>query len=455
MSASAMLIRGADGIFTGLPGDAMRATGAIRVVDGRIAAIGDLAPQPGENVIDASGCVIYPGLVSTHHHLFQSILKGVRAGINLPLMGWLRSVPHGYWNRIDEEGLYVAAKIGLVELLLSGTTTAADHHYVFSDTYRFDPADVIFEVARDLGLRLVFCRGGGTVARPVDAPEARPIPVEPLDAMIKSIAACAQRFHDPSPASMRRVAFAPTTPPWSVRPDELKVIAAAARAHGLRLHSHLSETNDYVEFCLARFGKRPVTWIAEHDWLGPDVWFAHLVHLDAEEIDLLVETGTGMAHCPQSNCRLGSGIAPADRMAALGGNVSLAVDGAASNESADMISEMNSAWHTHRAAKGAASTTVEEVVRWATVNGARVLGFDDIGVLAPGKLADIAVFDLSSPRYFGLHDPLIGPVAGAGAADLRLLMVGGRTVVENGAIPGLDMEKLRRDAAAVIKRIAN
>jgi cytosine/adenosine deaminase-related metal-dependent hydrolase len=450
---TSMLIRGADGIFTGLPGDAMRATGAIRVRDGRIAAIGDLAPEPGEEIIDASGCVIYPGLVSTHHHLFQSVLKGVRAGINLPLMGWLRSVPHSYWHKVNEEELYVAARIGLVELLLSGTTTAADHHYVFSDTYRFDPADVIFEVARDLGMRLVFCRGGGTTPRPVDG--ERPIPFEPLDAMIKSIAACAQRFHDPAPDSMRRVAFAPTTPPWSVKPDELKVIAAAARGLGLRLHSHLSETHDYVEFCLNAFGKRPVHWIAEHDWLGPDVWFAHLVHLDAAEMALLVETGTGMSHCPQSNCRLGSGIAPADQIAARGGLVSLAVDGSASNEAGDMISEMHSAWHTHRAAKGASATTVEEVVRWATVNGARVLGFPDIGVLAPGKLADLAIFNLSRPRYFGLHDPLTGPVASAGAADLKILMVGGRIVVENGAIPGLDVEMLRHDAAAIMKRIAN
>ena len=304
------LIRGAEGIFTGLPGDAMRAAGDIRVMDGRIAAIGALAPQPGEDIIEAAGCVVYPGLVSTHHHLFQSILKGVRAGINLPLMGWLRAVPHGYWHKIDEEGLYTAARIGLVELLLSGTTTAADHHYVFCDTYRFDPADVIFEVARELGLRLVFCRGGGTVARPVDggAPYARPIPVEPLDAMIKSITACAQRFHDPAPDSMRRVAFAPTTPSWSVRPDELKVIAAAARSLGLRLHSHLSETHDYVEFCLNTFGMRPVQWIAGHDWLGPDVWFAHLVHVDEAEIGLYASTGCGVAHCPTSNMRLGSGL---------------------------------------------------------------------------------------------------------------------------------------------------
>ena len=254
---------------------------------------------------------------------------------------------------------------------------------------------------------------------------------------------------------MRRVAFAPTTPPWSVKPDQLKVIAAAARGLGLRMHSHLSETKEYVDFCVTTYGKRPVQWVAEHDWLGPDVWFAHLVHVDDDEINLLVETGTGMSHCPQSNCRVGSGIAPADRIAALGGVVSLAVDGAAANESCDMISEMNTAWHTHRAAKGAwSATTVEEVVRWATVNGARVLGFDDIGVLAPGKLADIAIFDLASPRYFGLHDALSGPVAGAGAATLKTLMVGGRIVVENGIIPGFDIEKLRHDAAAVVKRIA-
>jgi cytosine/adenosine deaminase-related metal-dependent hydrolase len=169
---------------------------------------------------------------------------------------------------------------------------------------------------------------------------------------------------------------------------------------------------------------------------------------------MLVETGTGMAHCPQSNCRLGSGIAPAEKIAALGGAVSLAVDGAASNESADMISEMNSAWHTHRATKGATATTVEDVVRWASAGGARVLGFEDSGVLAPGKLADIAIFDLSHPRYFGLHDPLLGPVAGAGTVHLRHLLVGGRKVVDNGNIPGIDLAQLRHDAACVVSRIA-
>ncbi len=427
------LITGAQGIFTGLPGDAMRASGTIRIRDGRIAAVGALKREPDEAVIDATGCVVYPGLVSTHHHLFQCVLKGVRAGIDVPLLAWLRAVPYSYWQKIDEEALRTAARIGLVELLLSGTTTAADHHYLFAQTYRFDPSHVIFEVAQELGIRLVFCRGGATKARKFDTPDLVPTPAEPLDKMITSVEACAQRYHDPSPDSMRRVAFAPTTPPWSLEPEELKTVASAARRMHLRIHGHLSETL----------------------YLGSDVWLAHLVHVDEEEIRILAETGTGMAHCPQSNCRLGSGIAPAERLAALGGAVSLAVDGAASNESADMVSEMHSAWHTHRAVKGAGAVAVEDVVRWASANGARVLGFEDGGVITPGKLADLAIFDLSHPRYFGLHDPLVGPVACAGEARLRHLIVGGRLVVNDGAIPGLDLAQLRHDAARVVARLAS
>jgi cytosine/adenosine deaminase-related metal-dependent hydrolase len=451
---TAMLIENATGIFTGRAGAAMRTSGAIRIRDGVIAAIGALAPEPDEKRLDARGCVIYPGLISTHHHLFQSVLKGVKAGINLPLAGWLRSVPYSYWAKVDEEALAVAARIGLSELLLSGTTTAADHHYLFSDSFRFDPAHVIFEVARSLGIRLVFCRGGATVGRHFDTDEFPPMPVESLDRMLLSVEATAQRFHDTSPASLTQVALAPTTPTWSLDPGELKEVIAAARRMKLRLHSHLSESTDYVDFCLSVHGKRPVEWLADHDWLGPDIWFAHLVHLDPGEVAMLASTGTGMAHCPQSNCRLGSGIAPADAMARLGGAVSLGVDGAASNESADMISEMHSAWHTHRAVKGADAVTAEDVVHWATAGGARVLGLPPIGTLAPGQQADIAIFDLDQPRHFGMHDPLIAPVTCAGSAHLRYLLIGGRIVVENGAIPGLDIAKLRSDAMRVVTRLA-
>jgi 8-oxoguanine deaminase len=451
---TSMLIENAAGIFTGRPGAAMRTHGAIRIRDGVIADIGALQAEPNERRLDAGGCVIYPGLISTHHHLFQSVMKGVKAGINLPLAGWLRSVPYSLWSKVDEEALAVAARIALSELLLSGTTTAADHHYLFSDTFRFDPAHVIFDVARSLGIRLVFCRGGATVSRHFDTDEHPPMPVEKLDRMLQSVEACAQRFHDTSPASLTQVALAPTTPTWSLDPGELKEVIAAARRMKLRLHSHLSETSDYVDFCLAVHGKRPVEWLADHDWLGPDVWFAHLVHLDPGEVQILASTGTGMAHCPQSNCRLGSGVAPADAMARLGGAVSLGVDGAASNEAADMISEMHSCWHTHRAVKGADAVIAEDVVHWATAGGARVLGLPQIGTLAPGQQADIAIFNLDQPRHFGMHDPLIAPVTCAGAASVRYLLVGGRIVVENGNIPGLDIAKLRSDALRVVTRLA-
>ena len=451
---TSLLIENATGIFTGRPGAAMRTCGSIRIRDGVIFEIGALKAEPNERRLDASGCVVYPGLISTHHHLFQSVLKSVKSGINLPLAGWLRSVSYTYWSKIDEEALAVAARIGLAEMLLSGTSTIADHHYLFSDTYRFDPAQVIFEVARSLGIRLVLCRGGATKGRHFDTDELVPMPIESLDHMLKSVEACAQRFHDASPGSLSQVVLAPTTPTWSIEPGELKEAIAAARRMKLRLHSHLSESTEYVEFCLSVHGKRPVEWMADHDWLGPDVWFAHLVHLDPHEVQMLASTGTGMSHCPQSNCRLGSGIAPADAMARLGGAVSLGVDGAASNEAADMISEMHSCWHTHRAVKGANAVTAEDVVHWATAGGARVLGLPQIGTLAPGQQADIAIFNLDQPRHFGMHDPMVAPVTCAGSASVRYLLIGGRIVVENNAIPGLDLQKLKSDAARIVARLA-
>lgn len=449
-----VVIRGAAGILTGLSGPGERTSGDIRISGGKIQAIGAVAPLPGDQVIDAAGCAIYPGLISTHHHLFQSVLKGIPAGIDLPLEGWLRTVPYSYWHKLDEEALEVAATVGLAELLLSGTTTIADHHYLFTEDYGFDPAATIFRVAERLGLRLVLCRGGATQGRDFDIPHTMPMPKEDLDDMIRRTGDLARRFNDPSPDAMRRVVFSPTTLPWSVLPDELDVIAEAARAMKLRMHSHLSETHVYVDFCMEKFGKRPIQWAADHGWLGEDIWFAHLVHLDESELRLLAETGTGMAHCPQSNCRLGSGVAAADRLARLGGRVSLAVDGAASNESCDMINEMHCAWQVHRAVKGAQAVRAEDVLHWATAGGARVLDMPAIGTLEVGKAADIAIFALTHPRYAGLHDPLVGPIVGGGDAQLRHLLVAGRPVVENGAIPGLDLAALSHRAAGVVRRLA-
>lgn len=448
------VIRGAVGILTGRVGAAERTSGDIRISNGIIAGIGDIAAAPGDTVLDATGCVLTPGLISTHHHLFQSVLKGIPAGIDAPLEPWLRLVPYAHWHLLDEEALRVAAELGMVELLLSGCTAVADHHYLFSPDYDFDAAEILFDTAERLGMRLTLARGGNTQGRVFDNDDLVPMPVETADAMIDHVGRLAARYNNAAADSMRRVVLAPTTPLWSLPPEELPQMAAAARAMQVGLHSHLSETRHYVDYSLEVHGMRPVEFVARHGWVGPDVWYAHLVHVDDEELAILAATGTGMSHCPQSNGRLGSGVAPADRFDRMGGRVSLGVDGAASNEACDMVNEMHTAWMMHRATKGADNVRCEDVLRWATAGGAAVLGLDAVGTIEIGKSADIAAFDLSHPRYAGLHDPLIAPVASGGGAQVRHLLVAGRQVVKNGVVPGVDLARLSARAREVVRRIA-
>ncbi|MEO5670580.1 MAG: amidohydrolase family protein [Ramlibacter sp.] len=466
-----LLIRNAIAILTGLPGTQARHAGPdVRVRGGRIEAIGKLQPEPGEKQFDASGCVIYPAWVNTHHHLFQSLLKGDPVGINATLTPWLSATPMRLRPLMDEHSFRLAARIGLVELALSGCGTVADHNYHYYPGMPYDSSAILFEEAEALGLRFVLCRGGGTLSRvPGDQlPEAaRP---ETLDAYLADIERVAGRFHDAAPDAMQRVVVAPTTPPHSMRPQELRETAAVARKLGLRLHSHLSETVDYHDAVHRQHAMKPVHFCQTVDWLGDDVWFAHLVKLDDDEIALLGATHTGIAHCPQSNGRLGSGIAPVRQLEAAGAKVSIGVDGAASNEAADMISEAHSAWlmqraragedaiALHRGGKGeaeaAAAATVEDVVRWGTAGGAAVLGLGAVGTLAPGQAADLSVYGLDrDPRYFGLHDPAIGPVASGGNADLRLMLVGGREIVRNGAIPDLDVHELGQQARVAVAKL--
>lgn len=464
-----LLIRGATALLTGLPGAAARSVAGtdLRVRDGLVAAIGTLAPEPGERIIDARGCVVYPGWVNTHHHLFQSLLKGVPAGIDLPLVPWLAAVPVAYRRFFDgERALRVAARVGLVELALSGCSTVADHQYHYWPGMPFDASEAVFDEASKLGLRFVLARGGQTQARAMTDAAAPPqVQPETLDGFLASIERDVRRFHDPGPMAMRRVASAITTPNWSCRAEELRPMAEQARALGIRLHSHLSETYDYVRWAREVHGCTPMQFVAEHGWVGEDVWYAHMVHLSDDELKLCAATGTGIAHCPQSNARLGSGIARIPEALALGVPVGLAVDGAASNEAADMASEAHMAWLVHRAdpragtreARGgtqpgghAAAMTVEEVVHVGTAGGARVLGLPSVGTLQPGMAADVAVYDLDQPRHFGLHDPALGPVVGGGRPTLRALLVQGRVVVERDTIPGLDLAALRAEAQALV-----
>jgi len=465
-----LLIRNATAILTGLPGSAARHAGPdIRVRNGKIAAMGGLQPEPGERQIDAGGCVIYPAWVNTHHHLFQSLLKGDPMGINATLTPWLTATPIRLRPRMDEDMFRLAARIGLVELALSGCATVADHNYHYYPDMPYDSSAILFEEAQALGLRFVLCRGGGTLSRLPESDAAPASQPETLDGYLADIERLAARFHDSAPDAMQRVVVAPTTPVHSMRPQELRECANLARRLGLHLHSHLSETVHYHDSVHTQHAMKPVHFCETLGWLGPDVWFAHLVKLDADEIALLGATGTGIAHCPQSNGRLGSGIAPVRALEEAGAAVSIGVDGAASNEAADMLSETHAAWLMQRARAGeaavalhrggqgeadAAATTVEDVVRWGTAGGAKVLGLPGIGTLAPGQAADIAIYALDrDPRFFGLHDPAIGPVASGGAAYLLALLVGGREIVRDGAVPGLDLAALGRQARAAVARL--
>ena len=445
-----------DGL-TGAPaGPDARFSGALRVRGGRIAAMGALTPEPGERIIDARDAVVCPGLVNTHHHLFQSVLKAIPAGMNVPLDPWLMHVPFTWWPHLDADTFRTAATIGMTELALSGTTTVCDHHYVYSDRYDFDPNEILFEVAARFGMRFVLARGGGTKGRLFNDPAVPPVPVETLDRYLDGVLAAASRWHDPAPNAMTRVVMGPNTPVFNFDPRELRELAQTARGAGLRLHAHLSENRAYVDYTLSHYGQRPVPWLVGHDMLGPDVWFAHLVEIDADEIALLASTGTGMAHCPQANARLGSGVAPATALHDAGGVVSLAVDGAGANEAAEMGAALYSAFCLHRASKGATVLAAETVLHWATMGGARVLGLGAVGQLAPGMAADIAIIDLSAPRYMGQHDAAIGPVTSGGGLHIRHSFVAGREIVRNGQVPDLDLAELsaqaRKTTQDLIKR---
>ena len=332
----------------------------------------------------------------------------------------------------------------------------------------FDGAEILFDEADRLGLRFILCRGGGTLTRGLEAELPQALRPEKFENVIADIERLVSKYHDSRPQAFKRIVMAPTTALHSTTPEQLRETAQVARRLGIRLHSHLSETVDYLDAARAKFGMTPVQFCAEHDWVGEDVWFAHLVKLLPEEIQLLGQTKTGIAHCPQSNARLGSGIADLVTLEKAGMNISIGVDGAASNEAADMLSETHATWMLQRARKGmfaqpkydggtfeggADAATVEDVIRWGTQGGAQVLGLSGIGTLEVGQQADLVVYQLDDPRYMGLHDMAIGPVASGGQAQIKHMLIGGKTVIENNHIPNLDMRELAAQAREAVKKL--
>ena len=420
-----------------------------------------------KTVIDAQDCVIYPAWLCTHHHLFQSLLKSVPAGMNASLTPWLTAVPYALRNRFTAHSFRLAVRIGLVELLLSGCATVADHNYLYYPGQDYDPSQILFEESGRLGLRMVLCRGGATQMRDTEKGLPKALQPESFEAWVADVERLVALYHQPGPDAMRRIVVAPTTPNFSMSPKQMRDCASLARRLGIRMHSHLSETVSYQDAIQRQHGQSPIEFVESLGWLGPDVWFAHMVKLEPAEIALLGKTSTGIAHCPQSNARLASGIAQVCALETAGAPVSLAVDGAASNEAADMISEAHSAWQLQRVRQGEQSVALvhggrgepgadllraEAVLHWGTAGGARVLGLDAVGTLEVGKAADIALYDLSrDPRHFGQHDPLLSPVISGGRADLRGLWVAGRRCVDQGMVAGVDLRALHAESMACLK----
>jgi cytosine/adenosine deaminase-related metal-dependent hydrolase len=416
----------------------------------RIVAVGAGAPAQvpdGARIVDARGHLATPGLVNAHHHLYQWATRGLAQ--EATLFEWLVAL-YDTWARVDAEIELAAARAGLAALAVSGCSTTMDHHYVFPA----DGGDLLaaeIAAAREIGLRFHPCRGSMDLGRSQGGLPPDSV-VEDLDAILAATEDAFGRYHDPAPSSMLRIAVAPCSP-FSVTADLMRESAALARRHGVRLHTHMAETVEEEAFCLERFGCRPVDYLDDLGWLGPDVWLAHCVHLSDAEIARFGETATGVAHCPSSNARLGAGIAPAMALLRAGAPVGLGVDGAASNEAGVLQLELKQALYMSRARHGPASMTCRDALALATIHGARCLGREaEIGSLEPGKRADVALWRVDDLGGAGIDDPVAALVLGPPRRCAELL-VAGRAVVSGGELRTADEDDVARGIAAATRRL--
>jgi len=442
---SEILIRNAAHLVTMNPAREEIAGGDLLVRGGVIAAVGRGLATAGA-VIDAAGCVVTPGLVNTHHHLYQTLTRAVPGGQDALLFGWLKTL-YPVWARFGPEEIRVSALAGLAELALSGCTLTSDHLYLYPNGARLDHT---VAAAAEIGLRFHPTRGAMSIgeSRGGLPPDAL---VEEEAAILKDMERVVDAFHDPAPGAMVRVGLAPCSP-FSVSRDLMRETARLARDRGVMLHTHLAENDEDVAYSLAKFGCRPGQYAEDLGWTGPDVWHAHCVRLDADEIGLFARSRTGVAHCPCSNCRLGSGIAPLRAMRDAGVPVGLGVDGSASNDAGNLLAEARQAMLLQRVARGADAMSAREALEIATLGGARVLGRDDCGALEPGRRADIAVWDIDGIEAAGAWDPVAALVL-CGPTRVRDLFVEGRQIVRDGHVATVDLGRVIEHQTRLARRL--
>ncbi|HBM06967.1 8-oxoguanine deaminase [Pseudomonas sp. Choline-3u-10] len=390
-----------------------------------------------DSTFDAREHVVLPGLINTHHHFYQTLTRAWGPVVNQPLFPWLKTL-YPVWARLTPDRLALASKVALAELLLSGCTTAADHHYLFPDGLE-NAIDIQIDVVRELGMRAMLTRGSMSLGE-ADGGLPPQHTVQTAEAILEDSERLIGLYHERGAGAQIQIGLAPCSP-FSVTPEIMRASAALAEHHDVRLHTHLAETLDEEEFCLQRFGLRTVDYLDSVGWLSERTWLAHGIHFNDEEIARLGAAGTGICHCPCSNMRLASGICPTVALEAAGAPIGLGVDGSASNDASNMILEARQALYIQRLRYGAEAITPERALGWATRGSARLLGRDDVGELAVGKQADLALFKLDELRFSGSHDPIAALLlCGADRADQ--VMVGGKWRVIDGQIEGLDVAGL-------------
>ena len=414
--------------------------GWVLTQDNQIEAVGpaDQLPERADEVIDASGMIVLPGLINTHHHLYQTLTRALPGAQDVELFDWLNRL-YPVWGEMDDEAVYTSALVGMAELILSGCTTSTDHLYIYPND---STLDATIRAAGEIGLRFHPTRGSMSLGQSKGGLPPDHL-VEGEDAILADSRRVIEQYHDPGPLSMVRVGLAPCSP-FSVTADLMRETAELARrSENVILHTHVAETLDEEVFCLDRFGARPAEYMRQLGWVGPDVWWAHAIYLNDDEIQMLADTGTGVAHCPTSNMLLGAGIAKVRQMRDQGVKVGIAVDGSASNDGNDLILETRMAMLLQRVEGGAAAFGVMEALELATLGSAAVIGRDDLGRLAPGMAADFIGIKTDRLAMAGgaVHDPAAALLL-CTAKGVDLSVINGRVVVRNGELIGLDLERV-------------
>jgi len=436
--------------------------GGLFIRDGFIEQVGPSAslPQSADEVMDLSGCIVLPGLINTHHHFYQTLTRAVPAAQDANLFNWLKTL-YPIWARLTPQDIHISTQTALAELALSGCTTASDHLYLFPNGSQLD--DEILS-AREVGLRLHASRGSMSLGESKGGLPPDRV-VEDEDFILKDSQRLIETYHDPQPGAMTQVVLAPCSP-FSVTADLMRQAAVLARQYGVQLHTHLAETQDEEAFCLEKFGHRPVAYMESLDWVGRDVWFAHSVHVSPDEIAVYSRTGCGVAHCPSSNMRLASGIAPILEMLQGGVKVGLGVDGSASNDSSHMLSEARQAMLVARLRAGLSGAslsgqaapplmTARQALEIGTRGGAAVLGRSDLGSLETGKCADFIAIRLDRLEYAGaLHDP-VAALLFCAPVRVDYNVVGGKFVVKNGQLTHIDLPILIEKHNQAARRLMN